>query len=73
MVSSISILLTLTIFTTSFGAPIKVSFLSQFSKEDDIDALVPLEFQDDTELVESVNDIDEILTELLGTGIYYSK
>lgn len=70
MVSSILILLTFTIFATSYGAPIKVSFLSQFSKEDDIDALVPLEFQDDTELVESVNDVDEILTELLGTGIY---
>ena len=47
-----------------------VSFLGQMSKSEDIDAYVPEEFSDDTDLVEAVQDVDEMATDLLGTGEY---
>ena len=47
-----------------------VSFLSQMSKSEDIDAYVPEEFSDDVDLVEAVQDVDEMASDLLGTGEY---
>ncbi|OMJ82271.1 hypothetical protein SteCoe_17051 [Stentor coeruleus] len=70
MVAGANILYFSALIVLVLGEYQQVSFLSQFSKSEDIDASVPEEFQDDTELVESVNDVDEMLTDLLGTGIY---
>lgn len=70
MVAGTNILYLSALIVLVLGEYPNLSFLSQFSKSEDIDASVPEEFQDDTELVESVNDVDEMLTDLLGTGIY---
>lgn len=47
-----------------------LSFLGQMSKSEDIDATVPESELDDLALVEEVEDVDEIASELLGTGEY---
>jgi hypothetical protein len=70
MVAGTNILCLFALVVLSLTENSHISFLSQFSKSDDIDASAPEEFQDDTELVDSVNDVDEMLTELLGTGEY---